>query len=152
MDPDHGLALVAGSLQGNVALLSLSADRQGHAAANRAGLDQTCRAPVAGDRRAVDRPDDISSLEPPGGGQAPDRTRDGVVRRERDAELAQRCGLRGLLRAGHLLSVLLRDLPLGLPRREELLLWHDGLVRAEPCLERVDDREGRARPWPADVG
>src|SRR5215831_3067312 len=129
MNADDGLALVAGSLQGNVAPAPVPADRQRDPAASRAGLNQACGAPVAGDGRAVNRPDDVPALELPRRGQAADRARDRVVRRERDAELAERRSLRRLLRARHLLGVLLRHLLLAFPWREELLLRHDRLMR-----------------------
>src|SRR5215471_1275070 len=119
MNANDRLAKVAGSLQGNAAPASVPADRQRDPAASRAGLNQGCRALVAGDRRAVYRPYDVPALELTSRGQAADRARDRVVRRERDAELAQRRSLCCLLRARHLLGVLLRHLLLAFPWREE---------------------------------
>ena len=53
-----------------------------------------------------------------------------------DVQLGQRRGGRVLLRAGHLLGVLLLGLLLGLARGEQLRFGHDRLVRVQPGGQR----------------
>src|SRR5215470_6066100 len=135
VDPDDWLTPVALSPEGNVARLALLADRQLDPAAGRTRLDQGRCGVVTGHWLAVDRPDDVTAPKVPGGWQALDRACDPVVRRESQAELAQRCRLGRLLRVGHLLRVLLDHLLGRLPGREKLLLRDDRIVRAQPRLQ-----------------
>src|SRR5260221_6787514 len=152
MNADHGLAQVAAGPERNGTARATAPDGEYDPVPHRSRLDHGRGGGAAGHRLAVDGRDDIAAVHGPGGGQPADRARDSVDRRELDAQVAQRCRLGGLLGVHHVQGVLLDHLLLALAVREEFLLWHDGVVRAEPRLYRGDYVEWRRRPGAADIG